>query len=99
MSHFLAYVAVKLQNTECIAVALAQMRSAVRLTFKEVDGLEHVGFGDSILFCGSEEQGDLLHLLERHGGACDLLDGLAGTVQAVDELAQHLQTERGGRPL
>lgn len=68
--------------------------SADCLTFKEVYGLEHVSFGDSIVFRSFEKHGDLLHLLKCHAGALDGLDGLVGSIQAVDELRQHLKTQK-----
>lgn len=73
------------------------MSSAGSLTFKEVYGLEHVRFGDAIVFRSFEEHGDLLHLLERHARALDALDWLVGSMQAVDEFTQHLQGNRRSR--
>lgn len=62
------------------------------LTLKEVYSLKDVSFGDSVTFSCSEEHGDLLHLLECHARALDGLDWLVGSIQAVDELTQHLDT-------
>lgn len=64
------------------------------LAFKEVDGLEHVSFQHSIVFCSFKEQGDLLHLLKCHARALDGLDRLVGSIKAVDEFTQHLKRNR-----
>lgn len=63
------------------------------LTLIEIYSLEHVRFDNAVTFSSFEEQGDLLHLLERHGGRFDGLDGFVGSMQAVDEFTEHLQTE------
>lgn len=62
----------------------------VSLTFPKVHGLEHVSLGDAILLGGIEELGDLLHLLEGHGWALDLLHRFLPSEQAVDQFTQNL---------
>lgn len=75
------------------------MSSAGFLTFKEVYSLKHVRFGDSIVFPSFEEHGYLFHLLKYHAGALDALDRLVCFIQTVDELTQHLDTQRKSRSL
>lgn len=61
-------------------------------TFKEVNRLEHVSLGDSIILSCLQELSHLFHLLEDHGGrVLRHLHGLGPLrVQAVDQLAQNL---------
>ncbi|PWA22944.1 hypothetical protein CCH79_00002051, partial [Gambusia affinis] len=67
---------------------------AERRAERTIYSLEHVRFDDSVAFCGFKEHGDLLHLLEGHTGGFNGLNGFVGSIQAVDELTQYLNTEQ-----
>lgn len=79
--------------------ALVGIKRVCGLTLKQVYGLEHVRFDDAITFSSFEEHGDQLHLFEGHCGGFDGLDGFVGSMQAVDELTEHLQTPTSSRSL
>lgn len=67
-------------------------------TFPEVNGLEDVGFVDTIVLSSLQELGYLLHLLKGHLRSLDLLHrALTLRIQPINELTQHLGTQVSGR--
>lgn len=60
------------------------------LTFPQVHRLEHVSLGDAILLRSIEKLRYLLHLLEGHWRALDLLNRFISSKQIVNQFAQNL---------
>lgn len=79
--------------TPCVTLwgHLGVTPSSPTLTFPQIHRLEDVGGGDAVTLSCLQELGDLLHLLEGHGGCLDFGHRcLAPRIEAVDEAAQDL---------
>lgn len=63
-------------------------------TFKEVYSLKHVSFGNSIVFNGFKKLDNLFHLLKSQTGTLDAFDRLIRSMQAVDEMTEHLKAHK-----